>query len=191
MQTANKISRHRKAAGLSQEVLGEKLGMTKFQVSRLENGETSLSVSTALRIAEVLGVPLADLIGQKDSERSGFAEDLVPYQPAPGDRLAGLAGDSVFLYTVATDAIDLAGFPRGMIVQVNESRRHLVKPLQAVHVLYHPPSAPDQAVRLLRLFVPPRLLITNSSVMNPPPLDTERDNATIMGVVEGGYRRFV
>lgn len=198
MPTANHISRHRKAAGLSQEGLGEKLGMTKFQVSRLENGETTLSVSTALRIADVLGVPLGELIGHQDdtSQASGFAEDVVRYEAVAegrADPLSGLAGENVYLFTVATDAIDLAGFPRGMVVQINDSRRAVqqVKPLQAVHVLYHPPSAPTRAISLLRLFVPPRLLITNSSVKNLASLDTEIDDAHIVGVVEGGYRRFV
>ena len=79
-----------------------------------------------------------------------------------------------------------------MIVQVNDSREAVqaVKPLQAVRVLYHPPGEFEKAISLLRLFVPPRLLITNSSVKNLPSLDADADDAHIIGVVEGGYRKF-
>jgi transcriptional regulator with XRE-family HTH domain len=194
MVTANQISRYRKAAGLSQEALGALLGLTKFQVSRLENGETALSVETAFRMAQVLGTTIEQLVG-KDGQAnlSGFAEELSPYVSTASDRLSqALTSDHVYLFTVETDAVDLGGYPRGMVVQINDSKRavQMVKPLQAVRVLYHPAGSENRAISLLRLFLPPRLLITNSSVKNLPSLDMDNDDAHIVGVVEGGYRRF-
>jgi transcriptional regulator with XRE-family HTH domain len=193
MVSINQISRYRKAAGLSQEALGSRLGLTKFQVSRLENGDTALTVQTAMRMAEVLGVTIEQLVGKEGEPATGFAEELAPYHSAGDDRLSqALTSSNVHLFTVETDAVDLGGYPRGMIVQINDSRRAVqaVKPLQAVRVLYHPPENGTRAVSLLRLFVPPRLLITNSSIRNLPSLDCDVDDAHIVGVVQGGYQRF-
>ena len=77
MAIANQIRFFRTAQRLSQEEFGEKVGLTKFQVSRLENGETNLSVETGMRIAEVLGVTLEELVGLPRD--TGFAEDLQSY----------------------------------------------------------------------------------------------------------------
>ena len=45
-----------------------------------------------------------------------------------------------------------------------------------------------QPVTLLRQFVPPRLLITNSSVANQPSIDMDKEDAHIVGVVISIHR---
>ena len=45
----------RKEQNLSQSDLGEKLGVSKYQISRIENDTTSVNVQTLLRIFGALG----------------------------------------------------------------------------------------------------------------------------------------
>lgn len=170
------------------------LGMTKYQVSRIENGDTELTVDVARRAALALGVTLDELVGNAEqSPLSGFVEDMTPYAAPEGDALqAALTGDHLYPFLITTDAIDRAGYPRGMIIQISDARSDCanVKPLQPVRVLYHAPGSETKAVSLLRLFVPPKLLITNSSTKNMPNLDMDVDDAHIIGVVVAGYQKF-
>ena len=78
----------------------------------------------------------------------------------------------------------------GDLLLVNDSAAacKAVKPLQIVSVLYHPTSN-GEALHLLRQFLPPRLLVTNSTVDNQRPIDMVHERATIVGVVERIQRR--
>lgn len=189
----NQISHFRKLKSLSQEKLGQLVGLTKFQVSRLESGQTELTVQAGRRIANVLGITLDELAGGlEDGKPGGFSEDIVRYEALPGDRVAAaLASEHVYLFTVATDALSRAGFPKGMVVQISDSAEDCrnVKPLDAVMVMYHPTGSRN-AINLLRQFVPPRMLITNSATQNLPAIDMDTEDATIIGVIIGAYQRF-
>ncbi|MFW6059504.1 MAG: helix-turn-helix domain-containing protein [Phycisphaeraceae bacterium] len=54
------IRRRREAAGLTLTALAERAELTKSTLSKIETGRTSAPVSTLLRIADALGVPLAE-----------------------------------------------------------------------------------------------------------------------------------
>ena len=59
-----------------------------------------------------------------------------------------------------------------------------IKPLDCVLVQHYNAMA---AVTLLRQFVPPSLLITNSTDTNERPLALDRDDIAIKGVIVGTY----
>lgn len=52
----------RKAKRLSQERLAELAGMDRQAINRIEQGHQSAMVDSLIRIADALGVPLADLV---------------------------------------------------------------------------------------------------------------------------------
>ncbi|MGW4223060.1 helix-turn-helix domain-containing protein [Streptomyces bauhiniae] len=52
----------RRAARLSQIQLGERIGRDDKTISRWENAHTAPDLTDLLRIADALGVPLADLV---------------------------------------------------------------------------------------------------------------------------------
>ncbi|MEQ1694403.1 MAG: helix-turn-helix transcriptional regulator [Hyphomicrobiaceae bacterium] len=191
---ANQISHFRNLMHLNQEELGDRVGLTKYQVSRLENGKTELTVAVGRRIARVLGITLDELAGNiEDGSGFGFSDEMVPYIAGLDDKFGqALSADNLYPYTIDTDALDRAGFPRGIIVRVSDAATvcRAVQPLQAVRVLYHPPGSPTKAVSLFRLFVPPALLITNSSVMNLPAIDMDKEDAHIVGVVREAVQRY-
>lgn len=49
-------------ANLTQEKLGELAGMDRQAINRIEQGHASPRVDTLIRIADAIGVPLADLV---------------------------------------------------------------------------------------------------------------------------------
>ncbi len=57
-----KIRRHRKAKGMSQEMLAEKAGISVTHMSHIETGNTKLSLSVLVEIAVALGVHTDDLL---------------------------------------------------------------------------------------------------------------------------------
>jgi transcriptional regulator with XRE-family HTH domain len=54
------IKSRRKELGWSQDELAEKIGVTLHQVQRYEGGRTILNVENIQRIADALGLPVAD-----------------------------------------------------------------------------------------------------------------------------------
>ncbi len=68
-----KIRKYRKAKGLSQEALAEKIGISVTHMSHIETGNTKLSLPVFVDIANALDVQTDDLILDVCSGRN-FAE---------------------------------------------------------------------------------------------------------------------
>jgi transcriptional regulator with XRE-family HTH domain len=56
----------RKQAGISQQLVAERCGITFQQVQKYENGRNRISFSRLVKIAHVLGVRVAELVGDID-----------------------------------------------------------------------------------------------------------------------------
>lgn len=61
-----RIKRLRESAGLNQAQLSKMAGLTQAQVSNYEAGKQFPTLETSLRLAKVLGITVADLIGEKE-----------------------------------------------------------------------------------------------------------------------------
>ncbi|MCH7592339.1 MAG: helix-turn-helix transcriptional regulator [Planctomycetes bacterium] len=59
---AERIAKARKAKGLTQKQLGEKLNLPQSQISRIERNPDHTTVRTLKRIARALGVDVAALV---------------------------------------------------------------------------------------------------------------------------------
>ena len=57
-----RIQEARKAAGLSQESLGERLGVSRQAVSKWENGTSEPNTSNLMALARLYGIPAEDLL---------------------------------------------------------------------------------------------------------------------------------
>lgn len=62
MELGGQIKRHRDALGLSQEELGEKIFVTRQSVSNWENGKTYPDLQSLLRLGDLFGLSLDELI---------------------------------------------------------------------------------------------------------------------------------
>ncbi len=57
----NRIFELRKAKGMTQEEMAEKLETLHNQISRLENGKVNPKITTLLKVAELLDVSVSEL----------------------------------------------------------------------------------------------------------------------------------
>jgi transcriptional regulator with XRE-family HTH domain len=63
IEVARRMRAVRREKGLSQEKLGNALGLTFQQVQKYENGTNRIAAGRLHKIAEILGVPVAVLFG--------------------------------------------------------------------------------------------------------------------------------
>jgi transcriptional regulator with XRE-family HTH domain len=79
VHVGSRIRLRRNMLGMSQEKLGENLGITFQQIQKYEKGTNRVGASRLQAIANVLGVPVAfffeDLPGQEPTGTRDFAED--------------------------------------------------------------------------------------------------------------------
>ncbi|MBP5293306.1 MAG: helix-turn-helix domain-containing protein [Clostridia bacterium] len=75
-QTAQRLSELRRAKGLSQEELAEKLNVSRQAISKWERGESSPDTDNLIELAKLYGVSLDDLV---------FGEDTASAETAPED----------------------------------------------------------------------------------------------------------
>ena len=60
--------RARQSIGLSQEALGERVGLSRQSINTIERGAGNPSLRNAMRISRVLGHSVEDLFGDSDGE---------------------------------------------------------------------------------------------------------------------------
>ncbi len=92
MNEQNRIQYYRKRQGLSQEELGERLYVSRQTVSQWETGQTMPSIDSLVRLREIFGASVDDLLGLTTSP-----EETVP----PDTTDEPLAAPYVFRYTEA------------------------------------------------------------------------------------------
>lgn len=187
----NNVRTIRKQAGLTIEQLAAKVGISQPYLTRIESGGRRLSVQLAEQIAMALNSHVTDVLGVQGGQiAAGLAEEAEAYTPQAGDDIALRARDNVVPWLVKSTSLDAVGIEPGMIVLVDVGTDAVenIKPLQfAVVQAYEAGSL--KATTVLRQFVPPGLLITNSRTANAVPFNTETDDVAIKGVIVGSYRR--
>ena len=77
-----RIRAARQAAGLSQEKLAERLGLTRQAVTKWETGQSAPSTENLLHLAEVLGVPVTALLDVSAPEQQMQADKIYALQKA-------------------------------------------------------------------------------------------------------------
>ncbi len=70
------ITRYRIEHELSQTALGEQLGMSQTQISRLEGGDHTPNFETLLRLTSALGIEISLTIGPKSATRREIPKAL-------------------------------------------------------------------------------------------------------------------
>lgn len=187
MIVTNRIRELREAAGLSMEKLGERIGASTSTINRLEKGGTDLISEWLPPLARELGVRWWELIEIDDAPAApGLAEEASLFVPEPGHPLARFGrGPTADLWTVGTDALDAIGIHRGDIVVVDIGAVAVagVTNGDAVVVQLMDPADPARATTLVRQFIEPDLLITNSRTRNERMLNRRIDDVRIKGVI--------
>lgn len=90
MSLADRIRQAREAAGLNQSDLARRLGVKPQSVNQWERGKTRPGMRRLEKIASVLGVSAAELVGEDSAAASGQRSDEVAlihaYRRLPADR---------------------------------------------------------------------------------------------------------
>lgn len=63
LTVGQKIKRAREFSGVKQDVIAEKLGISQASYSKIESNETDVTISRLQKIAEILELDVADIIG--------------------------------------------------------------------------------------------------------------------------------
>ena len=74
IETANRLLQYRKQAGLSQEELAEKIGVSRQAVSKWERSEASPDTDNLVVLAELYGVSLDEMLGLKTAKEETAEE---------------------------------------------------------------------------------------------------------------------
>ncbi|WP_324694575.1 helix-turn-helix transcriptional regulator [Novosphingobium sp. RL4] len=108
-EAPNRIRELRMQAKLSQQALGDAVGVSKMTISDLERGNMRLDTEYLRRVARALGVLPADLLSLSDNpgaltiEERRFIEQLRSASPEQRDQLHKVA-DVIAPYKEAEDA---------------------------------------------------------------------------------------
>ncbi len=93
-QVGNRVRLRRMLIGMSQEKLGELLGLTFQQVQKYEKGVNRIGAGRLFHVAQILGVPIdyfyEGVIEQSAQQTAGFAEE--PTRPPVMDFLSSGEG---------------------------------------------------------------------------------------------------
>ena len=89
VHVGSRIAHHRKAAGLSQEKLGQQLGVTFQQVQKYEKGMNRVGASRLHALSKALGVPVSALFAglEQSTPKVGANDTLTALPSAEGIEL--------------------------------------------------------------------------------------------------------
>jgi len=118
IETANRLLEYRKKAGLSQEELAEKIGVSRQAVSKWERSEASPDTDNLIVLAELYGVSLDEMLGLKPAK----AEDVVPEK----DEVHVSLKDGIHVNTKDGDKVNIS-FKEGIhVVTKGEEKVHVL-----------------------------------------------------------------
>ncbi len=98
---AENIARRRKAAGLTQAQVAERLSVEKESISRMESGRMALNLERLQQFADIYGCTVSDLIedGSADvqAQAQSLTEMLSPLSPDEREAVVRFVGETVRL----------------------------------------------------------------------------------------------
>jgi putative transcriptional regulator len=68
---SNRVREHRERAGMTQEALGDQVGLTRQSIIAIEKGRFTPSIHTVLMLAQALNIPVEDLFWLEKSTIGG------------------------------------------------------------------------------------------------------------------------
>lgn len=192
-----------KAAGLTSFDLGAAIGRDRSVISRIFNGSQKMTLEQARTIAEMLKVPLTEVIersgiGGKQTAQEispGFAEsDVAAWVPGPGLAEAGTVktiaaafGErpGVDVWRVKSKAMALAGLLEGDYFLLDT---HQAERVRAGDIVVAQVYSRTGATTVLRRFEPPVLIAASLNPDDGRVYVVDGENVVIRGKVVAVWR---
>lgn len=127
IETANRLLQYRKQAGLSQEELAEKIGVSRQAVSKWERSEASPDTDNLVMLAEIYGVSLDEMLGLKPSAEESAEESETKSESFPEkDEVHVSFRDGIHVNSKDGDKVNIS-FKDGVHVVTNgEEKVHIM-----------------------------------------------------------------
>jgi transcriptional regulator with XRE-family HTH domain len=161
--------------------LAELANASASTINNLEKGHVTLDVEWIDRLAKVFDVPPDQIVDLQGAKRTGFSDDAKPYAQQQDDRTQIKLSDQEFIYQAETRVLDQIGIQPGTLLVIDMAPSTF-RDLKSEDIVLAQKYHGAGATTLLRQFIAPSLLITNSSEPNQPSLNTRTDDVTIKGV---------
>ena len=196
---ANRIRELRNRKGMTAEELAARADISQPYLTRLESGKRGkrgLTEETARKIAAALDADVAEVLGiatgnSVAAASTAFREDAAPYDAQDDELLRAYVKKrpNVTTFKIKTNALSRLDIHAGDVVFIDMSAEAVenVEPLKPVIAQHYRLNA-LKAVTIVRQFVPPSLLITNSHGKNEASLDLDNDPVAIKGVIIAHHR---
>jgi len=180
METS-RIKRLRLERGLTLADLAEKVGLSEGHMSRVEAGTRGLRFAKLDKLARTLGVPVTDLVA---ADEVAFAPDLEDYHPPKGSVVAkALATSTQRMFRVLSGVLSELNLGENALIVAEMDEKAVKSVSNGSVVIVSMASKESDPVFLLRQFIAPYLLITNSREQNSLPIHMLDAPAKIAGVV--------
>ena len=163
-------------------------GVRNFEtISKIERGEQAITVEQMLAFSRIFNVD-PSVFAQCEPETqpaARFAEEAEPFAPPPDSFEAQLAlKETQSWYRIVDSRLEEIGLMSGDAVIIDIGKAAMSGVVIGDVVIANLYSADGKSAEtIVRQWIPPHLLITNSRNRNLPPLNIERDNVSLLGVV--------
>ncbi|MBT3072048.1 helix-turn-helix transcriptional regulator [Rhodomicrobium sp. Az07] len=178
----NRIRQLRLERGLSLTELAKKIGISESHLSRVEAGARGLHLSKMEALAGALGVPVTEILSVQSLS---YMADLAPYIPPKGSAIEkALTSSTQKMFKVLSNVMSELGITEGdpIIADMNPKGLEKLELGQLVIAQVFTNNSVE-GVLLLRQYIGPHLLITNSDDQNAMPIHRLRAKATVIGCV--------
>jgi transcriptional regulator with XRE-family HTH domain len=192
MQRANRVMILRKQMGWSQAQLGAKIDVAKETISKIERRVQGITEGQAHAMATVFGVRIDDLYEAGTEYAPGLAEEAAPFVPNASSFESRIPlEENQSWYRISKSYLDQLGFMDGdqIIIDVSRGAMENLHIGDIVVANQYRTKGQKSAETIVRQFIPPSILITNSLHKNQPILNTRADDVVILGIVVHPRRR--
>jgi putative transcriptional regulator len=186
MQRANRIKAMRVERGWTQTALALKIGVSKETVSKIERRVQGITEGQAQAFAHVFNAGIDDLYEAGLEPVRGFAEEAEPFRPDAASFESRIPLDEhQSWYIIKHSHLDQIGYFDGtpVVIDISKDRMRDLRIGDVVIANKYPAKNGKGAETIVRQYVPPSLLITNSLRNNLPTLNLNSDDVSILGIV--------
>ena len=178
----NRIKQLRLERGMSLKELAEQIGVTDSQLSRAENGKRGLQAKKLENLARFFKVPVGEFMSL---ENSATLADVAPYTPPKGSVLEkAFTSTTQKMFKVLTNGMSELAITEGdpIIVETKPIARTDLK-MGEIIIAEVSDHRAGVSVLVLRQYIEPNLLVTNSCDDNAMPIHIVKTRAKIIGRV--------